>query len=120
MLEETNIEEFFILPENPQKSDVNRHAINSEDRKKTLSRCKHLSTIKELMEQFANNFNLPASNKKKVKNAKHCTRKRSFLIVLSDEEVEDVTSLNKKNKDKIVTNFIVVIDFISIIVGNLG
>jgi hypothetical protein len=51
--------------------------------KKTLSRCRHSSAIKEFMEQFANNFNLPTSKKKNGQNAKHYTRKRSQKMVYS-------------------------------------
>jgi hypothetical protein len=40
MSEETNIEEFFILPESPQKSDVNKHTINSENNKKNCQDAK--------------------------------------------------------------------------------
>jgi hypothetical protein len=40
MSEETNIEEFFILPESPQKSDMNKHTINSEDNKKKIQDAK--------------------------------------------------------------------------------
>jgi hypothetical protein len=50
MLGETNNDEFFTLPESPKKSDVNRHVRDSEDNKTTLSRCKHSSTMKEVME----------------------------------------------------------------------
>ncbi len=40
MSEETNIEEFFILPQSLQKSDVNKHTINSEDNKKNCQDAK--------------------------------------------------------------------------------
>jgi hypothetical protein len=50
MSKETNTEKFFTQPKSPKKSDVNRHARDSEDNKTTLSRCKHLNVIKELIE----------------------------------------------------------------------
>ncbi len=68
MSEETNTKKFFTLIESPPKSDVNRHTRNNEDI--TLLRCRHSSTIEKLTKQFANNFNLHASKKKKSQNCK--------------------------------------------------
>ncbi len=47
MSEETNIEKFFTPPKSPQKSDVNRHAKDSENNKTTLSGRRHSSAIEE-------------------------------------------------------------------------
>ncbi len=65
MSKKTNIEELFISLESPQKSDVNRHARNSEDNKTTLLGCNHLNVIEKLTKQFADNFNLLTSKEKK-------------------------------------------------------
>jgi hypothetical protein len=46
---ETNIEEFFAPPKSPQKSDMNRHAKDSENNKTTLSGGSHLSAIEKWM-----------------------------------------------------------------------
>ncbi len=70
MSKETNTEKFFTQPKSPKKSDVNRHARDSEDNKTTLSRCKHLNVIKELIEQFVKNFSILASKNKKGGNCK--------------------------------------------------
>jgi hypothetical protein len=48
MSRETNNKEFFFLPRNPKKSDVNWQVKDSEDSKTTLSKCKHLSVMEEL------------------------------------------------------------------------
>jgi hypothetical protein len=56
---------------------VNRHIRNNEDRKTTLSRCKHMNRMEKLMEQFIDSFSLPASKNIRVENAKHHARKRS-------------------------------------------
>jgi hypothetical protein len=75
-----------------------------------------LNIIKELIEQFVDNFNLPASIKKKGQKCKalhkeEISKNGVLLIVLSDEEAKDVTSLSKEDKDKIVKSFIVAINF---------
>jgi hypothetical protein len=49
MYKETNNEKLFTSLESPQKSDVNRHVKDSEDSMKITSRCKHSSTINDLM-----------------------------------------------------------------------
>jgi len=102
MSKETNIKKFFTRPKSPQKSDVNRHVKNSEDSITTLLGCKHSSAIEELTEQFTNNFNLLASEKKKglkckVPQKEKILKNGVFLIVLSDEEIKNATSLNEKN-----------------------
>ncbi len=107
MLGETNNDEFFTLPESPKKSDVNRHVRDSEDNKTTLSRCKHSSTMKEVMEQFINNFNLHASKEKKslkcnASNQKEILKNGALLIVLSDDKAKDVTSLSEEDRDKML------------------
>jgi hypothetical protein len=43
---QTNSEKFFTPPKSPKKSDVNRHARNSEN---NMLRCRHLSAIEDLM-----------------------------------------------------------------------
>jgi hypothetical protein len=48
MSKETNTKKFFTLLENPQKSDVNKHAKDTEDSKTSLSGCRHWNAIKEL------------------------------------------------------------------------
>ncbi len=47
MSEETDIEEVFTPPKRPQKSDVNRHAKDSENNKTTLSGGRHSSVIEK-------------------------------------------------------------------------
>ncbi len=65
MSEETDIEEVFTPPKRPQKSDVNRHAKDSENNKTTLSGGRHSSVIEKWTKQYANNFSLPTSKEKK-------------------------------------------------------
>jgi len=48
MSKETNTKKFFTLPKCLLKNDVNKNDKNSEDKKTTLSRCKHSSIIEEL------------------------------------------------------------------------
>jgi len=105
---ETNTKKFFILLERPQKSDVNRHIIDSEDSKTTLSRCRHLDAMEELTKRFTNNFNLPPFKGKKKSWKCNASHQKEFLkngvllIVLNDNEIEDATSLSKENKDEIL------------------
>jgi len=56
---------------------VNRHARNSENNKTTLSGCKHLSAIDELMNSLQTISNFSHPKKKKVEKVKHRKRKRS-------------------------------------------
>jgi len=68
------------------------------------------------MEQFANNFSLPTSKKKNGRKCKalhkeEISKNGILLIVLSDEEAKDVTSLSKENEDNIVWAFTIVINF---------
>ncbi len=84
---------------------MNRHVRDSEDI--TLLGCRHSSTIEELTKQFANNFNLPASKKKKGQKCKSLNKEEIMkngilLIVLSDKEVEDATSLCEEDKDEML------------------
>ncbi len=103
MSKETNSEKFFTSLESPRKNDVNRHAKDSEDNITTMSRCRHSSTIKDLIKQFVNNFNLLASKEKRGQKCK-ATKKEGLLtngvllIVLSNDETHDATSLNEKMK----------------------
>jgi len=104
MPKETNIEELLTLLESLQKSDVNRHARDSENNKTTLLGCRHLSIIEELTKKFVNNFNLFASKKKngrkcKTPHKEEILKNSVLLIILSDEEAKDA-SLNKKDKDE--------------------
>jgi hypothetical protein len=48
MSKETNSEKFFIPPESLQKSDVNRHATDSEDNMTIMLRCRHMNAIDDL------------------------------------------------------------------------
>ncbi len=50
MYAKTNNEKLFIPLKNPQKSDVNKHARDSEEIMTIMSRCMHSSAIKGLME----------------------------------------------------------------------
>jgi hypothetical protein len=57
---------------------VYRHAKDSDESMTTMSGCKNLNVIKDLTKQFANNFSFfPSKGKKKVKNVKYGTRKKS-------------------------------------------
>jgi len=40
------------MPKNLQKSDVNKHIKDNEDKKTTLSRCKYLNAMEELMKSL--------------------------------------------------------------------
>ncbi len=53
MSEKTNNEELFIPLESPQKSDVNRHARNSENNMTTMLGWRHSNVIDDLMEKIA-------------------------------------------------------------------
>ncbi len=80
MLGEINIKKFFTQLENLKKSDVNRHVKDNEVNKTTLSGCKHLNTIKELMKQFVDNFSLLASKVLKIRSIlKHLKVHINFL-----------------------------------------
>ncbi len=57
MFEEINREELVTLLKNPQKSDVERLAKDSEERTTTV--------IKDMMKQFADNFSLFHSKERK-------------------------------------------------------
>jgi hypothetical protein len=50
MSKKTNNEKLFIPLKNLRKNDVNKHAKDSEEIMTIMSRCKHSSTIKDLME----------------------------------------------------------------------
>ncbi len=105
MPKEANIEELLTLPGSLQKSDVNRHDRDSEDNKTTLLGCKDLSIIEELTKKIVNNFNLFASKKKngrkcKTPHKEEILKNGVLLIILSDEEAKDATSLNKEDKDE--------------------
>ncbi len=105
MSKETNNEELFILPKSPLKSDVNRHARDNEDNITTMLRCKHSSTMDDLMEQLANNFNLLISREKKGRKCKTTHKEEIMtndivLIVLSDKGIEDATSCNEEEEDE--------------------
>ncbi len=65
MSKETNIEILFTLLKGLQKNDVNRHARDNKNNKTTLSKCRHLNAIKELMKQFTENYSLLASKERK-------------------------------------------------------
>jgi len=91
MFEKTNSEKLFTPAESIQKSDVNRHARNSEDNMTTTLGCRHLNVIDDLRNQFANNFSLFAL---KEKNGEKCTTMHKekimtngvVLIVLNNRE----------------------------------
>ncbi len=107
MLREINTKIFFTMLRSLKKSDVNQHITDSEDNKTTLSRCRHSNVMEELMEQFANNFNLHASKEKKnhkcnTSHQKKILKNGALLIVLNDDETKDATSLSEKNKDEML------------------
>jgi hypothetical protein len=77
MSKKTNTEIIFTPSKSLRKSDVNRHARNSENNKTTLSGCKHLSAIDELMNSLQTISNFSHPKKKRVEKVKHCKRKRS-------------------------------------------
>jgi hypothetical protein len=48
MSKETNSEKLFTPPKSPKKSDVNRHARDSENNMTTMLGCRHLNAIDDL------------------------------------------------------------------------
>ncbi len=105
MFEETNSEKLFTPAKSFQKSDVNRHAKNTEDNMTTMLGCRHLNVIDDLTNQFANNFSLLTS---KEKNGEKCTTTHKekimtngiVLIVLNNKGMEDVTSYTEEKEDE--------------------
>jgi hypothetical protein len=86
LFEETNREELIIPPKSPKKSDVERHVKDSEKRTTTI--------IKNLIEQFVNNFNHLHSKKRKGRkyNASHKEETMTIgvvLNILNNAEIED-------------------------------
>lgn len=107
MFKKTNNEKFFTSPKSPHKSEMNKHARNSDENMITMSRCRHLNAIKNLTEQFVNNFNLFPSKEKKGWKCKTTHKEKILtngvlLIVLSNKEVEDATSSSEENKYEMV------------------
>lgn len=99
MFEETNSEKLFIPPKSPQKNDVKRPTRDSEERM-TIA-------IKDLMKQFANNFNLFHSKERKgwkynVAHKEETMTNGVVLNVLGDEEIEDARSFSEKDEEKIL------------------
>lgn len=65
MFKKINNKEFFTSSESLHKSEVNKHARDSDENMTTMSRCRHLNVTKDLMEQFVNNLNLFSKREKK-------------------------------------------------------
>lgn len=65
MFKKINNKEFFTSSKSLHKSEVNKHARDSDENMTTMSRCRHLNVTKDLMEQFVNNLNLFSSREKK-------------------------------------------------------
>jgi hypothetical protein len=81
------------------------HARDNENNITIMSRCKHSSATKDLMKQFANNFNLLASKKKKnwkckAPHKEEILTNNVLLFVLNNEETNDAISFSEKYKDK--------------------
>ncbi len=86
---------------------MNRHARDNEDSKTTLLGCRHSSVIKELMKQFANNFSLLVSKKKKgwkckAPHKEEILKNGVLLIFLNNKEAKDATSLREEDKDEML------------------
>jgi hypothetical protein len=84
---------------------VNRHARDNQDNKATLLGCRHLGAMKNLMEQFANNFNYPTfeekmGQKRKALHKEDILKKGVLLIVLTNEEEKDATSFCEEDEDE--------------------
>ncbi len=99
MSEKINKEELVTLLENPQKSDVERPAKDSEERT-TIA-------IENLMKQFVDNFSIFHSKERKGHkyNAVHKEKTMTngvILNVLSGEETENAISFNEEDEEKIL------------------
>lgn len=99
MFKQTNNEELFTSPKSPQKNDVKKPTKDSEEKMMTI--------IKDLMEQFANNFNLLHSKERKGRKYNAACKEETMtngivLNVLSNEEIEDARSFNEKDEKEIL------------------
>jgi hypothetical protein len=98
MFEKINKEELITSPESPQKSDVERSVKDNEERMTTI--------IEDLMEQFANNFNLLHSKEMKGHkyNAIHKEENMTngvVLNILNDEETKNAKSFSEEDEEEI-------------------
>ncbi len=84
MFEEINREELVTLLKNPQKSDVERLAKDSEERTTTV--------IKDMMKQFADNYkwcHLNVLSSQETKNARSFSEDEEEILVVIERDIQE-------------------------------
>jgi len=82
---------------------VNKHAKDSDESVTTILGCRHLSVIKDLTKEFANNLNLSPSKEKKGQKCKigheeKILRNGVLFIVLGDKKTNDAIASSEEDE----------------------